>query len=140
LEEIRDELREHASLECPFCHGTGVDLEPVSDRPVINWCNANAVAMLRVLGLPDQLYGSMSIPMARRAVIRARSRVDLTGFIRAEQVVYGRPQQHGAVVEFRPVWGLIFGLSAEQIAERIEAFACFVEDSVAKGATEVSWA
>jgi hypothetical protein len=73
-------------------------------------------------------------------VIRARSRSVLSGFVRAEEVIYGGPRENGAAVELHPVRAVVFGLSEEQLVERIEAFAAFVEASLAMGATEISWA
>jgi hypothetical protein len=140
LDEIRDELRQYARPQCPFCSGTGIDGEVVSDRPELNWANANAAIILRVLGLPDEPYGKAAIPEARRALVRARNRSDLTGFVRAEEVIYGQPRYDGAAVELRPVRGIVFGLGEEDIAERLRAFADFVEASVTTGATEISWA
>jgi hypothetical protein len=140
IDSIRDELREHARPECPFCHGSGVDLEPLSDRPELNWATTNALIMLKVLGLPTEACGTVSIHQARRAVIRARSRADLRGFARAEAAVHGHPRDDGTAVALRPVRATIFGLAEEQILERIQAFTDFVEACAARGATEFTWA
>jgi hypothetical protein len=140
INSIRDELREYARPHCPFCNGTGIDVEVISDRPTINWCNANAVIMLEVLGLPTEFHGVVSIHQARRAVIRARGRGSLSRFARGDQVIHGQPRDDGAAVELRPVRTFIGGLSEEQIIERIQAFASFVEASAARGATAISWA
>lgn len=139
LEPIRGELRSYARRDCPFCRGTGVDLEPVSDLPELNWCNANAAAMLRMLGLTDEPYGEVALPEARRAIMRASNRSDVATFARPEEVITGAPRVNGAVVELRPLRMVICGLSADQIQDRLQAFADFVNDSAARGATKIFW-
>jgi hypothetical protein len=137
---VKAELRAEASLECPCCKGTGIERNELDDRPSVNWNNGNAQAILAALGVPFEYGGEMTIADARRAVMRARARTDLTPFTRPEKVVYGRPRvNEDGSVELRPLRMFGGGLDTESVHRHIEQFARFVEESASRGATTITW-
>lgn len=139
-EETLEDLRAHADPECHTCKGTGVESRQDSDKPYVNWCNGNAVVMIRVLGLRGAEHGDASIAEARRAVIRATSRSDLSAYARPDEHVYGQPRtDENGTIELRPLRVVSQGLDAGDIKERIEQFAEFVEESARRGATRIWW-
>lgn len=80
----RTELATVAWSKCPSCNGSGVETVSVSDAPCLNLANDNAGRLLSVLGLPAVYMGEVSIPGARRALMRARARAPqrfTTGFL-----------------------------------------------------------
>jgi hypothetical protein len=145
IDSIRDELREYADPHCPLCGGSGVDNEKVSDLPEIDWNQGNALSLFLVLGLPveDGLpvpYGEMTLPEARRAIMRARGRGDLLPYAREEETQYGAPREgEGGVVELRPLRSFCQGLPVEGVKRRLNQFEQFVSESAARGATQIRW-
>lgn len=109
------------------------------DGPQLNWANDNAWRLLRALGLAAETTGEATMPEARRAVMRARARTDLSGFARAEERTYGQPCEREGVVELRPVRSFGPALGEEDVRARIEQFARFVEAAEAAGATLIRW-
>jgi hypothetical protein len=75
LDEIRDELREHASDECWSCKGTGVVSWEVPDADCeVNLSNVNAMAMLALMGVEADYCGTITsedIPSVVRRLMRA---------------------------------------------------------------------
>ena len=132
------DLENAADPNCSFCGGTGVETREVSDAPSLNYANANGIALLRALRLPADYSGELPLAEARRAVIRARSG-SFEAFARPEDVRYGKPRREGNVVEARPLRSFDAGLSADEVASRVEAFATFVEACAARGATKICW-
>ncbi len=139
-DEVLGDLRAHANPACPFCKGTGVENREESDKPYVNWCNENACTMLKVLGLRGSEGGHASIAEARRAVMRATSRSDLSAYARPDECLYGRPRaDEDGAIELRPIRMVSMGLDAEAIEERVAQFAKFVEESARRGATHIWW-
>jgi hypothetical protein len=139
-EGVREDLAAEANPKCPLCKGTGVESVPTSDAPSINWANANAHAVMGVLGFTMDYYGDMPITEARRALLRGRNRSDLSAYTRPVERIYGQPRANeDGSVELRPLRMHTFGLDTEDLASRVEQFASFVEESERRGATQISW-
>ena len=139
-EAVKANLASEANPKCPFCKGTGIEAVRESDAPVLNLANGNAVLLLGALGLDSAPSGELSVPEARRAIIRARSRSDLTPFTREQETVYGRPRANeDGSVELRPVRLSSMGVDKERVASYIERFASLVEESADRGATTIFW-
>lgn len=143
------ELAACASADCPICGGTGV--EPGFARELtLNLSNWNARALLGLLGLTGE-HGTVGLPEARRAVMRARATFER----RAAQLVGGshlgplgealcaegvRVVHEGNVARIlRGPQVITNELDADGLAERLERFAAFVETAGAMGATELRW-
>lgn len=105
-----------------------------------NWSNANAQAVLGMLGFSgDRLYGEATLAECRHAVMRARAQ-GFRAHTREEEVTYGAPRANAdGTIELKPVRMLSFGLGEAGLIERVECFAQFVEVVAALGATHVSW-
>lgn len=138
----RAELAACAQPACPICGGTGVEpgSAPVLSLNLSNW---NATALLRLLGL-EGACGAITLPEARRAIMRARAtferRADALTVEAAEVVLPTRVEREGNVA--RIVRGAILsigGLDREGLAERLERFAAFVERAATLGAARIGW-
>jgi hypothetical protein len=137
---VKADLAANANPACPFCHGSGVELMEESDAPSLNLANDNAMLLLQVLGLQPEFYGEMGLAQARRAVMRARSRSDLTPFTREDETVHGRPRTNeDGSVELRPLRVHTQGVTMNRLESYIDRFAAFVEESASRGATEIHW-
>jgi hypothetical protein len=138
-----DHTRRHPRYpECP----ARVELD--DDDPRAFHLNVgNAAALWPLLGLPledGQLVpvGEVSVPEARRAVMRARARFEhaASGLVRTAVVTYGAPRRgDDGVVELRPVRAVACGLDEEGLADRLERFSRFVEAVAERGATNIAW-
>lgn len=143
--EIRTDLKENASSRCPNCHGQGIEVVSQEvDFPSINLSNENAKILFDILGIKvsseDGMVGEMSIPEARRAVIRAQSRKSLDRFIRPEEKTFGKPREISpGVIEMKPLRLFHSGLSEEKIQRYIRTFAEFVVEVIKRGATKIVW-
>lgn len=137
-------LAEHANPACSFCGGSGVEIVSRDSAPFVNLCNANASALLGLLGLdPSDLFGSLPIADMRRAIIRARATFDrrAPGFTRESVTIHGAPVVGAdGTVELRPVREFGGGLDVDGLARRLADFSAMVETSAELGATEISWA
>jgi hypothetical protein len=132
-------LRAAADPRCGHCGGSGVEEVPQTDGARLNFANANGIALLRALRLGIAYTGDISIPEARRAIIRARAG-SLEPFVRLEEKLIGKPYVRAdGAVEARPVRMFSAGLDVEGIASRIDAFAAFVEACAERGATTIHW-
>lgn len=139
-EAVRADLKANANPACPMCHGTGVEMEEESDAPHFNLANDNAGLLFEALGLGASPYGDLSVPEARRAVMRARSRSDLSPFTRETEVLHGRPRaDENGVVNLRPMRLHSAGVDEAKMASYIDRFSAFVEASASRGATTISW-
>lgn len=136
--ELRAELAAHADPDCRLCRGKGVELAARNELS-LNLCNGNAAALCGLLGLPQE-YGSAPVALARRAVMRARARADVSAFTRPEETVHGAPRVHAdGTVELRPIRISSMGLDSAGLVDRLERFAALVESAAAAGGTEISW-
>jgi hypothetical protein len=71
LDDVRDELREHAYSDCPCCHGAGVVMG-VDVSGDVSMSNDNACVFMGVMGLPvDELCGEVKdLAKAVRGLLR----------------------------------------------------------------------
>lgn len=137
---VRADLKANAEPTCHICKGSGIEVNELDDRPSLNLSNANARVILRTLGIAPDDCGDLPIADARRALMRARSRGDLSPFARPEEAVHGRPRaREDGSIELRPLrlWGA--ALDADGIQDRIERFARLVEESASRKATLIMW-
>lgn len=106
------------------------DLPDAPDDPTdeLNFCNANARALLDVMNLAskdDGFGGETDIATARRGIIRARNRRSLADFVRSEANARARE--------------IVSPLTEEGLRERLDRFEAFVEASARLGATRITW-
>ena len=138
--EIRDNLKQEANPSCFHCKGTGI--ETVShevNAPKLNLANENAAIFFAVLGV-DINRGEMTIPEARRAIIRSQSRTSLEKFVRPEEKQYGKPREVSpGVFDMKPMRLYDPGLTKEKIQSYIIRFHEFVKEVSQKGATKIIW-
>jgi hypothetical protein len=143
--EIRDNLRQEANPNCHYCKGTGI--ETVSHEvgaPTINLSNRNARVLFSILGLDvegeEGYVGEMTIPEARRAVMRAQSRQNIAKFVQPETKVHGKPREVSpGVYDMKPLKMYDAGLTEEQLHAYIRRFAEFVVEVSRLGATKIFW-
>lgn len=103
------------------------------DHPAhVNVANGNAVALLGLLGLGAELQGEVSLPEARRAVIRARATFERRagGFTRDPADVK-RPG-HARVI--------VAGIDDNYLQRRLDDFDRLVMFVAEDGAVSVYWA
>lgn len=109
----------------------------------LNFCNANARALLRLVGLEtEDLYGQHGIAEFRRGIIRARNGLSsrTAACVRETEVRHGPARElEDGTVELRPVRAISFGLDAEGLALRLDILAGFVEAAAAAGATAINF-
>ena len=130
-------LRAAADPACPRCGGSGVETVQESDAPSLHWANDNARAVMAALGLPLEPWGSVSLPVARRAVMRGRARFER--YSRPGCELRGAPRARGNVVELAPLRAWDQGMTAADVGERVEAFARFVDACAERCATKIVW-
>lgn len=101
LDEIRAELAEHAHAECPVCSGTGVLSRREDVWPELNLANANAFAIMRMVGVAPDYCGTLAHE-ALTSVVRGALRALNSEVTRAphllESVVEPAQASHSAVV------------------------------------------
>ncbi len=132
-------LRAAADPACFACGGSGVETVEVSDRPELNLANGNARLLLCALRISDaDLFGSVALPEARRAIIRARAS-SLEPFTRQALIEYGAARADGNLVALRPLRVHAAGVDEEGIAAYIDRFERLVSESAARGATNIHW-
>lgn len=117
-------------------YGQKADQSPIriglDDEAYLNMANGNAVAFLEFLGITpnqeDGLYGEITVPEARRAIMRARAlferRVD--NFTRETFT-----SSDGRFIES--------GIDREYFKRRLDSFEKFLNAVVEKGATAIYW-
>jgi hypothetical protein len=139
--QLRDQLKQEANPNCPFCKGTGVEKASHEvGNPTINLANENAKALFEILGLPFDNAGEMDIPTARRAIMRAMSRGSYQQFERPEETQYGKPREVSpGVVDLKPLRWHDPGLSEEKIKAYITRFADFVAQVIQLGGSKIRW-
>ena len=122
------------------------DIAKEIEHPLfIDWSNVNARSVLTLLGLVKvggDLAGEISIPEARRAVMRARATFDRVAsrLIRYGKVQYSPPRANeDGSVEIRPLRYVEPAVGTEYLARQIDRFEKYVEHVAKKGATHVSW-
>lgn len=137
--EIRQDLATSANPSCPLCQGKGIEHVEDDNLPMFNVSNEMAKVLLALFHL-EGMDGSMSLAEARRGIMRARSKSDISEYVVPEDRVYGKPVvREDGTVELRPLRMLSFGVSSDRILDRLQAFINFVEESAHLGATTISW-
>ena len=108
-----------------------------------NLANANARALLALLAFDDSdLFGAASLPEVRRAIIRARARLERepSPYTRREEVLVGPPRpSSGGTIELHPVRAVIGGLSVAQLQRYLDSLALLVDEGIAQGAGSICW-
>jgi hypothetical protein len=118
---------------------------PPGDDFGFNLNNANARALLGLLGLEvtEELLGEADLPTVRRGILAARARFDrlAPAYARVEYVLRGarREDEDGVTGLEAPVRVYSPAFTAEDLRDRLERFAAYVEELAAAGATSVSW-
>lgn len=137
--QIREDLKANAYSQCPSCHGAGIESVETDDAPFLNFSNPNAVILFRVLDV-DINKGSLSLPEARRALIRANSRASLKEFVRPPHTEYGSPREVSpGVIDMRPIRWHDFGVPEKKIQSYLDDFRDFLAKVIEKGATKIFW-
>jgi hypothetical protein len=103
------------------------------DHPAhMNIANGNAIALLGLLGLGDELHGEVSLPEARRAVIRARATFDRrAGEFKREPADMMRPGQARVIVA---------GIDDNYLRRRLADFERFLLFVAEEAAVVAYWA
>jgi len=137
--EMRADLKANANPNCPTCKGTGIEYAEVDDAPFMNLSNDNAAIFFAILGVQGSSHGEMSLPEARRALMRASSR-DLSKYERPEKKLHGKPQEvEPGVVDMRPVKYWEMGLDQKKLQAYIQRFAQFLHEVSQRGAKKIRW-
>lgn len=137
----RAELASQAHPDCYSCKGTGLEEVETSDTPTVNFANTNAMDLFRAMGrvCPD-CYGEMSLADARRGIMRALNRSDLSAFTREAEIAFGAPRdEEDGTVELKPIRMMSRGSSVADVQRRIADFQAFVEEAASRGATMINW-
>jgi len=139
-EAVTADLQANAQDGCPWCKGTGVETREQDDSPELNLNNDSAQRILAVLGIPFDHCGEISLPEARRAVLKALNSSGVSALERPEEAVYGRPRaQEDGSVALRPLRSYSPPLTTEDILSRVRRFSALVEEAASRGATQISW-
>lgn len=108
--------------------------------------NDNARLVGELLGLrlegPHGLIGAVSLPEARRAVIRARATFATRSgpLARPDRVAYGPPRlESDGTVNLKPLRLFARGASVDYLAHQVDVFARLVHALEAAGATHLCW-
>ncbi len=105
---------------------------PLDHSAHVNVANGNAVALLGLLGLGDELQGEVSLPEARRAVIRARATFDRRAGSFTREPVDMKRSGHVRVI--------VAGIDDNYLQRRLADFDRFVMFVADKGAVSIYWA
>jgi len=137
---IRDNLKQEANPGCFHCKGSGIEkVEHEINAPTLNLSNMNAAVLFDILGINGEKH-ELTIPEARRAIIRSQARGSLEQFVRPERTEYGKPREISpGVVDLKPLRLFERGLTKEQIQAYIVRFADFVSQVTRRGATRIFW-
>lgn len=127
-------------------HGRHPAVVEVDGAIALNLSNANARALLDVVGftMGNDLSGSVPLANARRAVIRARVILNRGAerFTRQTEVVPSRPRRRedGAVELHLAPRAIVLGLDADGLHDRLDRFERLLVVLAEKGATHLAWA
>jgi len=139
VEEIKNKLEEYAHGDCRYCGGSGVHITKVRRETEINLSNSNAMAILEVLGIKPDYDGSISLPEAKRALMKAKSRSSLKKFERPEEILTRPREIEEGVTELHSPYFYGQGLSESDIKERLEKFEKLIKEAEANGAKNILW-
>jgi len=157
-----ESLARSADPKCPWCNGTGVQpgYHPPAQK---DFANANARDLLYLMGLagapvhrpldeivvsccnsdqPFDMYGNLSVPDMRQHIMVARATFDnkVEWLVHDEEKLYGKPyKDEEGVIQMRPLRVVAPEKTADQIKERLESLASFVEAVARQGATVIRW-
>lgn len=138
LEPHRTELAQHAEHDCRLCQGSGVEIR-TSPEHMVDLSSRNALAVLGGLMGLDPQDGRISIPEARRALMRARAR-DPQPHTSPARRLYGAPRTHeDGVVELRPVRLVDQGIDTDGLTSRLDRIAQLVETAAQLGCPGIEW-
>lgn len=121
-----DALASDTDPDCFMCKAKGWYMEEQSQDASVNFSNANAILVLKAMGLPPQdesdLWGQLPIAEARRGIIRARN---VTNHELRESTAEGR----------------VFstGMDRAGLMERVDAVSEVIEASAREGGKTISW-
>lgn len=140
LRRAAQESEKETGVLCGFCRGTGVEKGRDDDEVAMNLASERGRALLRVLGLDPAPYGVLSLPEARRALVRARNRRSLASFATGPTETFGAPRRGpDGAVELRPVRVFSPGTSEASLLEYVDRFAELVEAATRRRATRILW-
>ena len=105
---------------------------PLDHSAHVNVANGNAVLLLGLLGLGGELQGEVSLPVARRAVIRARATFDRRAGSFTREPGDVKRSGHARVI--------VAGIDTGYLVRRLADFERFVLFVAARGAVAVYWA
>jgi len=142
--EIEKNLKLEANPNCPFCKGEGIEVVGYEDTPSLQLSNRNANALFKILGInlfgKEGMVGEMTIPEARRAIMRSQSRKNVSQFVLPEKNLYGKPREISpGVIDLKPLRFFEPALTEEQLKDYIKRFAEFVIKVSRLGATKIMW-
>lgn len=133
-EDTWEELQRHARDDCPVCGGTGLEFESTPDD-FFNISNANARALLSLLAFEIEPCGTATLPDVRRGIMRARATFERRAGA-ALAIGPGMAEQAISALGARLVCPRV---TTEDLRDRLERFAAFVERSSRIGATHIVW-
>lgn len=137
--KAKEILRMASEEDCGGCDGTGFMTGTVMNDHGITWSNTNALALLEILGLEPDYSGSMTVPEAKRAVMRAKNRSNVKRFERQDDVVRRHRETEDGVTELNAVKFYSKGLSESDIKGKIDQFESLVNSAEAEGAKNINW-
>jgi len=126
--------------ECEFCNGTGGVYQEDLDVK-INWSNANAAAILSLMGYKDQQLYNHNVPISefKRRLMYALN-VDPSRVERPEEIEYGKPREVSpGVIEMKPIRMFSMGLDSYEIQFKLNRLSDFVREAESNNATEIYW-
>lgn len=139
-DEVKKLLGYIGKEDCETCHGKGFTyFDELSGY--INFNNRNAGVILSMMGYrDDQLYShSVSISEFKRRLMYAKN-INASKFEIPSRIEYGKPKViDDNVIDLKPVRIMDFGLSAEEILERLKLLEDFVKLAESNSATQIYW-
>lgn len=139
-ERVKSLLGKVAKPDCTLCDGKGWYYRDTI-LPKINLANANAAAILSLMGYKDEdlYHGDVSISKFRRAYIKALN-ANPAKAVRPEHIEHGKPREiEPGVVDLKPIRMFSSELSEEDIKERLARIGQFLQEAIANKATRIYW-
>lgn len=137
--KAKEILRMTSEEDCGGCGGTGFMTGTVINNQEITWSNTNALALLEILGLEPEYGGSMTIPEAKRAIMRAKNRSNLKKFERQDVDIRRHRKVDDEVTELNSPKFYSKGLSEADIKGKIDQFEGLVNKAESEGAENINW-
>lgn len=139
IKKAEETLRRFGDSDCGGCNGLGFMTEEIRNEQGITWSNTNALALLEILGLEPEYGGSMTIPEAKRAIMRAKNRSNLKKFERQDVDIRRHRKVDDEVTELNSPKFYSKGLSEADIKEKISQFESLVNEAESEGAKNINW-